>query len=121
MTTPHPIGNRDELRQKIIEMQKETLDNAKPMQELMVRAIEEDWDDERLRAETLVLVKDKLLDLRKDYAYYADKVVELFDAYTIEAEKRAELKPLADLAWCLGKLRGLGHPNEQMEKRWKLD
>lgn len=87
-STPHPIG-KDELRSKLIEMQKEMLDNAKPMQELTIRAIEEDWDDEKLQSEVLTLIKNKLLDLRKDYAYYADKVIELFDAYTIEAEKRA--------------------------------
>lgn len=90
-STPHPIG-KDELRSKLIEMQKEMLDNAKPMQELTIRAIEEDWDDEKLQSEVLTLIKNKLLDLRKDYAYYADKVIELFDAYTIEAEKRAELR-----------------------------
>lgn len=47
-------------------------------------------------------------------------VMSLIDAREagIRAEAENKLKP--DLAWCLGKLRGLGHPNEQMEKRYDL-
>jgi hypothetical protein len=46
-----------------------------------------------------------------------DKLLALFDSQR-EAD---QLKAVPDLAWCLGKLRGLGHPNEAMEKRWNLE
>ena len=38
-----------------------------------------------------------------------------------EVKEEAKLTPHPDLAWCLGKLRGLGHPNEVMEKRWNIN
>lgn len=34
------------------------------------------------------------------------------------AVTEAKYSVIPDLAWCLGKLRGLGHPNDAMEKRY---
>lgn len=50
-----------------------------------------------------------------------EELMQLVQAHTAaqveEAKSQGKLLVGADLAWCLGKLRGLGHPNEAMERR----
>lgn len=45
--------------------------------ELTIKAIEEDWDEDRLKEETVKLIKQRQLDIRKNYDYYTDKIISL--------------------------------------------
>lgn len=49
-----------------------------------------------------------------------DEELEDLVRFVEDLEERSKLIVIVDLAWCVGKLRGLGHPNEAIEKRWQL-
>jgi hypothetical protein len=55
-----------------------------------------------------------------DYVKVHDPLIDQAMQLIKQDREAAKLQAIPDLAWCLGKLRGLGHPNEAMEKRWKL-
>ena len=78
-------------------------------------------------------VKDQLAFLRyaEHYQYLTPEHKELIDRYAsaltrwrdravVESDNRNALLQ-ADLAWCLGKLRVLGHPAEHLESKYQLE
>ena len=71
---------RDEVRALFLEIDA----NAAPTTELTIRAIEEEWDEDRFREETVELIRSHQLDLRKNFDYYTDKVMSLFEKYAKE-------------------------------------
>lgn len=65
------------LHEEVKRLFEEIFDNAKPMQELAIKAILEDWEDAEMREEIAKLVENQVIDVRKNYNYYADKFVAL--------------------------------------------
>lgn len=101
-----------ELREQIRAIFEEIDANARPMQELSIKAIEEDWDEDKFREETVKLIKQHLLDVRKNYDYYTDKILKLFAHQSIK-DRKDELEgfytavPEASSEWIDGRLQEL--------------
>lgn len=65
--------NRELQRQAIKNILKEMDENAKPTRELMVKAVEEDWDETKL-----VRAIVDATDLTKTFDYYTDRIMSVF-------------------------------------------
>lgn len=72
------------------------------------------------------LWRDKLLKafgVQSDEQYVDDRAKFLIEdilPVIQDAVNEATVRPVADLAECLGVLRGLGHPNETLEAKYDL-
>lgn len=79
LSTPLPVDG--ELPKLLMSILEEAFDNAKPMQELAVKAITEGWDEEKLQKEAVRLIEHHEIDAKKNYDYYVAKIIELHTAH----------------------------------------
>ena len=63
-------------RAQIKKILNELSDNAAPVMELTVQALEEDWDEEKTRLEMAKVLKNT--DLTKTFDYYTDRIMTVF-------------------------------------------
>ena len=63
-------------RAQVKKILNELSDNAAPVMELTIQALEEDWDEEKTRLEMAKVLKNT--DLTKTFDYYTDRIMTVF-------------------------------------------
>lgn len=63
---------------------KDIFENSKPMRDLAVKAIEEDWDEEKFMEETYKLIATQDFN---DYKHYSSKLADFIEECAAELKK----------------------------------
>lgn len=69
--------NPDLLRPAVKAILEEAFENARPLAELMAKAMREEWDDSKVYAAMADLYEQQVVDLTKNYDYYTNKILAL--------------------------------------------
>lgn len=71
--------NRTILKVAVKAVLEEALDNAKPLSDVMVKSLREDWTQHQIKVAMADAIEKQLVDITKNYDYYANKIVDLLE------------------------------------------
>ena len=71
------MASKEVQRQAVKSILKELSDSAVPYTKVMVQAMQEDWEEEKLQAELIKLVTPEALS--KNFDYYTDRIMGVFE------------------------------------------